>query len=147
MSFCQIPYNPNGATMAVCARLPLTQQWPLISIQDLDLGLVDCLPVILEDATGIPRVGVPRPIGIADVVRFQKGYQAALPNSPNILAHRAAAKLPQQHWGSTFQLQVGPVLLPDPRQVMGEVRALEPGLHVDLRSVVMRRIHQFVWLR
>src|SRR5436309_4638469 len=101
--------------MAVCTRLPLTQQWPLISIQDLELGLVDCLPVILEDATGIPRVGVPRPIGIADVVRFQKGYQAALPNSPSVLAHRAAAKLPQQHWGRALQLQVGPVLLPDPR--------------------------------
>ena len=32
----------------------LTQQWPLIGAQHVELALVDRPPVVLQDATGIP---------------------------------------------------------------------------------------------
>jgi hypothetical protein len=77
----------------------------------------------------------------------QEGHQSALPHALDILAHRAPPELPYKHWGRSILLQIGPMLLPDGEQRVrkdSRVGNLEPLLIVDLRAVVMGRIHQFV---
>src|SRR6266700_652636 len=77
----------------------------------------------------------------------QEGHQSTLPHALGILAHRAPSELSYKHRGGPILLQVGPMLLPEGGQRVGKdsrVRNLEPLLLVDLRPVVMGRIHQLV---
>src|SRR2546423_4024215 len=135
----------DGTSAAVCAGVRLTLHRPLVGVQDMELGLVDCCPVVLQNAAGIPRVRIPCPVGVVDGVRFQEVYQGALPYSSGILTHGATPELSHEHRSIALHLEVGPMLLPDCGKVVGEVWGLEPGLLVDFRSIVMGRIHQLVW--
>src|SRR5579885_669562 len=74
----------------------LAQQRPLIGAQRAHLALVHRLPVALQDATGIPRIGIPRPVSIADPLRMQVRYQGPLPYTFKISTHRRSAELPNK---------------------------------------------------
>ena len=50
----------------------LIQYWPLIGAQHVDLALVNRRPVVVEDAAGISRIWIPRPVGIADAMGVQE---------------------------------------------------------------------------
>src|SRR5260370_9415626 len=98
--------------VTVYPRLRLAQQPQLKDVQDAELALVDRDPVVLEDAAGIPRVGVPRPVCVADALRVQEVHQAALPHSSGIPTYRAASALPQKHRANPMQLRARPAALP-----------------------------------
>ena len=128
----------------LCGSYQLTASCPE---EPAHVVLVDRRPVVLQDAAGISRVCIPGPVDVADAVHVQKGHQGALPHPLGVLARRAPAELAKEHGGSSFLLQIGPMFLPDSRQGLSEisgVRDLEPRLVVDLRPVVMGRIHQLV---
>src|SRR5260370_17473781 len=129
------------------SSLRLTQHWPLIGGQHVELALIDRRPVVLQDATGTPRVCIPRPVGIAHAMRVQEGHQGTLPHTLSVLAHRAPSELPHEHRGNPILLQIGPMLLPDGRERVSKhsrVGALEPLPGQDIRPIVMRRNPQLV---
>src|SRR5260221_9876376 len=134
----------NIISMVVRARCRMPQYGPLIGAQYVHLALVDRLPVVLQDATGISLVWIPRPVGIANVIRFQEIHQGALPNALGIPTHRAPSELSHEYRGSPTGLHIGPMLLPDVRQSVSEVRrifGLETRLPGDLRPDVMTCVH------
>jgi len=103
----------------------LIQHRPLPGAQHIELAAVKRRPITVEDAAGIPCVRIPCPIGIVDLILFQECYQRALPDPLGILTHRGPSELTQQYRGDSILLQIGPVLLPDARKPLREVRGLE----------------------
>src|SRR5215469_1665905 len=90
-----IPTLPDGYSPRNnrCIESRLIQHGPLIGAQYVHLALVDRRPVIVEEATRIPRVSIPGPVGITDALCMQERHQGALPHALQVLAHRWPSEL------------------------------------------------------
>src|SRR5215468_3499841 len=94
----------------------------LVLLEDVQLVLVDGLPVVVEYSAGVAGVGVPGPVGVADVVLLGVVEQGALPDAlGGGGGDGLAAELADQDGGLTVDVEVGPVLLPQVGHVVGVV--------------------------
>src|SRR5437764_5519931 len=62
-----------------CCGRRTAKFWPLVGGEHVELRPVDRRPGILENAASISRVGVPRPIRIAESAGFEKVDETSLP--------------------------------------------------------------------
>ena len=121
------------------------------------LRLVHGVPVVVQDAPGVARVGVPRPEGPARPLlsRRQVGRAVVVEVAAKIRGdrfqprrilrvHQLGAELADPHGRDAFLVDVAPHLVELGGQVRREVGALEPGLLVDRVGIVVRRVDQLV---
>ena len=124
-------------------------------LEGIDLGRIHRLPIIGQDAAGVARVGIPRPIGPADplLARLQVVRAVAIEiplqigdhlGIPGLVAGggQFAAEFTQQHRRDAGAGEIAPVFVPHARQVVGIAGVAEIGLREDARRVIVRGVDQ-----
>ena len=119
-------------------------------LERIDLGRIHRLPIVGQDAAGVARVRIPRPIGPADplLARLQVVRAIAVQIPLQIVDHlgipgpiarrrQSAPEFPEQNGRGARAREIAPIFVPHGRQVVGIARVAEIGLREDARRIVV----------